>query len=90
MATGEDSAIEDIAFTEEDIVRACSELKSDSAGGADGVPAALLKTCRKQLSKPLFYLWRGSLDLGMIPANLLLVIICPAHKGGSKGILKNY
>ena len=51
---------------------------------------AFLKNCRKQLAKPLYYLWRGSLDNGVIPSDLLLVIICPVFKGGSRGIPKNY
>ena len=37
-----DTELADIDFTEEDILNACAELKSDSAAGADGVPAKLL------------------------------------------------
>ena len=80
----------DIEFTEEDIESACAELKTSSAAGADGIPASLLKTCRKELSRPLFILWRASLDQGLIPADLLLVLISPVHKGGSRGLPKNY
>ena len=83
-------ALQDINFTEEDIEKACAELKNSSAGGADGVPAQLLKTCRKQLAKPLYHIWRSSLNAGMIPGDLLLVIICPIFKGGSRGTPKNY
>ena len=39
------SALTDIEFTEEDIVAACSELKTSSAAGANSVPASLLKNC---------------------------------------------
>ena len=60
-------ALQDIDFTEEDIEKACGKLKSSSAGGADGVPAQLLKTCQKQLAKPLYHIWRSSLNLGMLP-----------------------
>ena len=69
----EDASLTDIEFTEEDIIAACSELKTSSAAGADGVPASFLKTCRKELSRPLYILWRASLDQGLIPADLLLV-----------------
>ena len=87
---GDRSALSDIEFSSADIEKACQQLKSSSAPGPDGVPAVLLKTCRKQLSLPLFYLWRGSLDCGVIPAETLLVIICPIHKGGSRSIPKQY
>ena len=80
----------DIISSEKDIEAACSELKSSSAAGADGIPASLLKICKKELSKPLYILWRSSLDKGIIPSDLLLVLISPVHKGGSRGLPKNY
>ena len=48
----------------------------------------MLKNCRKELSRPI--LWRSSLDCGSIPAELLLVMISPIHKGGSRSAPKNY
>ena len=50
----------------------------------------LLKHYRKQLSKPIHCIWRASLDSGTIPVELLLVLVCPVHKGGSRSIPKNY
>ena len=38
----------------------------------------------------MFILWRASLDQGLIPADLLLVLISPVHKSGSRGLPKNY
>ena len=74
----------DLEFTENDIEYACMELSSTSAPGPDGIPAALLKTCRKELKKPLFIMWRASMTQGTIPPDLLLVLISPIHKGGSR------
>ena len=82
--------LQNIAFSPADIEKACSDLKTTAAPGPDGVPAVLLKTCRKQLSKPIYYIWRASLDNGCIPPELLLVLICPIHKGGSRSVPKNY
>ena len=89
VVEGEDS-LNDFSFSPEDIEKACSELRSTAAPGPDGVPAILLKSCKKELSKPLYTLWRSSLDSGLIPAELLLVLISPIHKGGSRGAPKNY
>ena len=50
----------------------------------------LLKSCRTELNKPLYVLWRSSLDNSSIPVELLLVLICPIHKGGSRSLPKNY
>jgi hypothetical protein len=73
-----------IEFSESDIEFACSELSSTSAPGPDGVPAAFLKICRKELKSPLYALWRVSLDKGIIPLDLVLVLVSPIHKGGSR------
>ena len=53
---GDNQSLTDIIFTEEDIEAACAELKASSAAGADGIPASLLKTCRKELRRPLYLL----------------------------------
>ena len=89
-SAGQDLDLADIPFTQEDIIKACGELRSESAAGADGIPANLLKLCKNEFAKPLYLLWRCSLDHGCIPSDLLLVLICPVHKGGSRGIPKNY
>ena len=82
--------LHDFRFTVNDIEMECKKLKASCSPGPDGVPAALLKTASKELSKPLFLLWRASMDQGVIPADLLLVLISPVHKGGSRGVPANY
>ena len=51
---------------------------------------SFLKTRRREIRRPLYVLWRASLDQGLIPEDLLLVLISPVHKGGSRGIPKNH
>jgi hypothetical protein len=77
------TGLQDIAFSAADIERACADLRGSAAAGPAGVPAILLKNCRKLLSKPLHSLWRASVDSGSIPDELLLVLICPVHKGSA-------
>ena len=78
------NSLVNIPFNHVDIELACEDLSGSSAPGPDGVPALLLKECRKELSHPLAIFWRASLDQGVIPDELLLVQICPLHKGGSR------
>ena len=82
--------LHDIKFKEADIEMACKELKASSSPGTDGFPVLLLKTASRELRRPLFLLWRASLDQGVIPADLLLVMISPVHMGGSRGTPANY
>ena len=87
---GSGGKVGDFDFSEQDIMNACKELKPDSAPGPDGIPAELLKTARAELARPLYILWRASLDQGSIPPDLLLVQVSPLHKGGSRSAAKNY
>ena len=80
----------DIRFTEDDIEFACKELKASSAPGPDGVPSILLKTASRELRRPLYLIWRASMSQGVIPPDLLLVLISPVHKGGPRGVPANY
>ena len=80
----------DIKFSAEDIARAIGEVSSTAAAGPERYPAMLLKQCRTALSKPLYIMWRKSLDTGDIPLILKTANVVPVHKGGSRGIPKNY
>ena len=76
-------------FYVKDIEKACGQFKSDSAPGPDRIPVELLKTARLELSQPLYIIRQASLDQGSIP-DLLLVQVCPLHKGGSRSVAKTY
>lgn len=82
--------LRDIDFTEKDIIDMIDELSPNAAAGPDGVPAILLKKCKEQLAKPLFMLYRSSLDEGIIPQSLKSANIIPIHKGGSRGEANQY
>ena len=77
-------------FTEQDIVDAISELSTNSAPGPDRFPAIFLKKCKDILAKPLYLMWRKSLDTGYIPVILKTSNITPIYKGGSRQLAKNY
>ena len=82
--------LQDINFTEDDIEKAISETKPNAACGDDSFSALLLKNCKKELSVPLYMIWRNSLDSGEIPGLLKTSKITPIHKGGLKSVPKNY
>ena len=77
-------ALENLELSPDHIEQACAELKGTSAPGPDGIPAILLKECKNELKVPLYFMWRESFNQGVIPPDLLLVQVCPIHKGGSK------
>jgi len=86
----DDRGLYDVYFTQDDIIEAISEISATSAAGPDRFPAILLKKCSDALSTPLFMIWRDSLDGGSIPELMKSANIVPIHKGGSRGVPKQY
>ena len=82
--------LHNISFDEEDIIKAIEQIPSTAAAGPDRFPALLLKMCKKSLAKPLYLIWRRSLDKGEIPPCLKIANVVPIHKGGNRGEPANY
>ena len=80
----------DIDFTEQDIIDAIKLIPTNSATGPDKFPAIILKECKEELAKPLYTIWRKSLDTGQIPSIYLQQTIVPIFKKGSKSCPENY
>lgn len=80
----------DLNFTPTTIQEAIKKVAANAASGPDEFPAKLLKSCAKELSVPLFFLYRNSLDKGIIPQILKYAKITPIYKGGSKSQAQNY
>ena len=75
-----------IDFSEADIIKAICEISPSVEAGSDSFPAMLLKQCHTPLPKPLYLIWRKSLDEGQITHLLKTANIIPIHKVGIRGI----
>ena len=74
----------DVEFTEEDVMEKLRDLKPDKCPGPDKIHPHVLKECCEQLAKPLFLLFRKSLDEGELPADWKTATVSPIFKKGSK------
>ena len=79
-----------VTFDEEDIKEAIDQISSTAAAGPDRFPPLFLKMCKHSLAKPLFIMWRKSLDTGEIPPLLKIVDVVPIFKNGNRGVPSNY
>ena len=86
---GED-LLSNIEADDKDFEDAIDELSATSAAGPDGIPAILLKYCKKCLSKPIAMIWRASMQQGNIPHVCKTANIIPIHKGKSRAVPANY
>ena len=82
--------LNDLIFTEEDIIEVVKDINFDSAPGPDGITAFLIKTYISALASPLHFMWRASLDTGLMPEGRSKSIITPIFKGGNKSEAKDY
>ena len=87
---GSKPQLSDLDFSEDDIIKAIKLIPVNSAAGPDKFPAIILKECNELLAKPLYLIWRQSLNTGQIPNIFLQQTIVPVFKKGSKSNPENY
>ena len=81
---------QDFVIEDEDILKAISEIISNSACGPDGVPAILLKQCKLELCKPIRLIWSESFQTGVVPKFYKASNVTPIYKKGSRAQAGNY
>ena len=82
--------LENFNFDENDIKIAIDRIRAYSACGDDEVPAVPLKSCKNEISYPIYLLWKHSLESGFIHEMYRSQTITPVFKKGSKSIPENY
>ena len=82
--------LEDLEFDEEDIAKAIKTIPTHSAPGPDGIPARVLRECTDELKKPIYILWRSSLNNGYVPVKLKQSNVIPIFKKGDRSLPLNY
>ena len=73
-----------------DVCTAIESIPGGAAPGPDGVPAILLKSSKKPMSRIICKILNKTLETGEIPRRLKRSLIIPIHKGGSQGIPSNF
>ncbi len=86
-----DSALEDINFSQKDIEDLLKELNTSKSQGPDLLHPRLLFEARSEISRPLFIIFRKSMDTSLLPEDWKNANITPIYKNkGSKHDTTNY
>ena len=79
-----------VVITESKIKVKIRNFKEKSAAGPDGIGARILKATSQEIAKPLSYIYRKSLNSGVVPADWRNAKVTPIFKKGPKGEPGNY
>ena len=82
--TTPNSSLLDFSFTCEDFIKAIDEVHASSSSPDFSVPAIVLKKCKYSLAKPLYLMWKESLNTGTVPAAYKSQLVTPVFKKGSQ------
>ena len=80
----------DIHFKIEDVEKRLKNLKQDKAPGPDGIHPKILKECAVELARPIYRIFRKSLDEGKLPSDWRTAVVSPIWKKGSRTLASNY
>jgi len=86
----DDRKLTDVSFSQEDIDKELDKLRIDKAAGADGLSPRLLLEIKREISYPLFILFRKSLDDASVPDDWKCANVCPIFKKGNRNLAENY
>ena len=83
-------SLSDINFSMENIIEATDEINPNSSCPDFSIPAVVLKKCKYSLCKPLYTMWKESLNSGVVPTFYKQQLITPVYKKGSRSLSSNY
>jgi len=80
----------DVEFGDDDVRRKLLKVREDKAMGADDIAPRLLFHIIDEICRPLWLLFRKSLDEGIVPVDWRRANVSPLHKSGSRSLAGNY
>ena len=82
--------LSDFQFSEEDIRKKLMKIREDKAPGADDIAPRLLCHIVHEITKPLWIIFRKSLDEGLVPEDWKRANVSPVFKAGCRSSVENY
>jgi len=82
--------LEDLEFTETDILKKFIKIRDDKAPGADDIMPRMIHNIRDEICRPLWIIFRKSLDQGIVPEDWRRANISPLFKNGNRNRAENY
>eukprot|EP00795_Rhopilema_esculentum_P007269 gene7269-12956_t len=84
------SVLIDIDIREQMVLETLQSLKPSKSPGPDGLHPKVLREIAAQIANPLCFMFRASLQVGLIPGTWKLAHVTPIYKKGKKDQKENY
>ena len=84
------STLDDMEITEDDVLKAISEINPNKSIGPDNIHPKAIVECKLELSNPLTIIFNKSLNEGRIPEIWKTANVTPIYKSGTKEDPGNY
>ena len=81
------TALRDCEFIIGDVKEQMTKLKHDKPPGPDGIHPCVLNLCADEMAKPMFIIYKKSLEEGRLPREWKSARVDPIFKKGSKNPL---
>ena len=84
------SAMSHISITEDDVFELLHHVDANKSCGDDGVHPRVLKECATELTRPVYLLYKKSLDSNTVPTTWKNATITPLYKSDDRDEASNY
>lgn len=88
--TSDFAVIGKVLISHDIVEKYLNRINVSKGSGPDGLHPFFIKTCSKQLSHPVFLLFKTSLTTGIMPRAWKKSFVVPIHKSGDKHNARNY
>ena len=85
-----DLIMNEVNFSENDILSHIVKLNINKAHGHDGISVRIIKMCGESLSKPLYIIFKNCISKGYYPKKWKKANVLPIHKKNEKNLISNY
>jgi hypothetical protein len=76
--------------TTTEIIEIVKIMKNKTSSGHDNISIKLMKQIINQIVEPLMHIINGSLNLGIVPAEMKIAKVIPVHKSEDPSSFDNY
>ena len=85
-----EESLDSVKISEDLVMKKLSVIKVDKSQGPDGISPRILKECRSSIAKPLYLIFKKSIESGTVPHDFKNANVTPIFKKGNRSSPENF